>query len=151
MHRTEPGMATRTGLMAREAMSPASTGGSRTGLRARTGLSTGSTGTVGRGKIGGGSEEVATSTTATTAREATTTMTSVEPGPTGKEIKRIMTSQISAPGKEAEALEEGMPRRSGSRTRRRKPPARDVAAATEVQTSMLAGRRSRKPLPATEQ
>ena len=86
MHRTEPGMATRTGLMAREAMSPASTGGSRTGLRARTGLSTGSTGTVARGKIGGGSEEVATSTTAITAQETINTMTSAKQGFNGEEI-----------------------------------------------------------------
>ena len=70
---------------------------------------------VTKGKRGGLIEEAATSTTITIDRETATSMTSDEPGMIGKEIKRIMTSQISARGKEAVAPEDSLSKRRESK------------------------------------
>lgn len=138
--RPTPGPAISIGPMATETAPPATAGESMAQLRVRTGLSTGSKGTAARGKIGGRTEEAATSPTAITAREAATSRPSEtrgEPTKTGKEIRRIMTSQMSAPSKEAAAPEDRTPRRRGATRRLRMLQAQDVVAATEAKSSTL--------------
>ena len=145
VRKTSPGMAIKTGrhpMMATESMIAADV--STTPLKARTGQSTGSIPTKARGRTGGRTEEAAASTTMTIGREATTTTTSEEPGKIGKEIKRIMTSQISPQGKEVEALEGCPSKRSESKTMRLR--AGDAAVVREARTRRLAGIKSQKAL-----
>lgn len=97
--RTTPGAAT-------EAISMVAVGENRTRHGPHIGLCTGSIDTMTRDKTGTMTNEVASSTTMTSVREVAASMISEEPGKIGKEIKRIMTSQISARGKELEALED---------------------------------------------
>ena len=89
MKNTEPGTAIRIGMMASQEIT--TKGESRIRLIARTGLSTGSMNTEARDNRGGRIEEL---------------VTIMESDQTGKEIKKIMTSQISATGMEAVFLQE---------------------------------------------
>ena len=92
MKNTEPGTAIRIGMMATQEITTKGEG--RIRLMAHTGLSTGSMNTEAKDNRGGRIEELVT------------IMTNVESDQTGKEIKKIMTSQISATGMEAVFLQE---------------------------------------------
>ena len=139
-----PGMAIRIGRRITIATEGTiATGANMARRRARTGPSTGSMEAAST-KRSGTTGEAVTNTTMTIAREAATTMTSDGPGKTGKEIRRIMTSQISAPGKEAVALGDRHSKRRGSRA--------DAAVVTEAKTrSSQTGKESQKALATTGQ